>query len=392
MTEEDIKVKLILPYLNDLGFDVSEISFEKAFTIRLGRGKHITGRSDILCKRYNKNLFIIELKSDSITITQDDIDQGISYARSLLDDIAPFTIVTNGKITRIFDSISRQEISGNRISDQSSFWRNGYTLSTEEELRIRYEALKNFISLSPENLKLFCDNQVRDRMGQIIGDIDSPYAKYIKELHVQRRDLQSAYENFVSSDNSIFGLVGAAGTGKTSAFCSLALKSLNDKFVFFYNAAIIKSPLESISQDMNLFFSSRNDSYLVLKKLDELGRFANKSVLIFIDAIDENTNSNISVELSDIALAAKHLDKVKIIVSCKSNIWNSVVKPNNTPTHLYEELSKFHNSISSLNNCPGYLLNEFTEEELEAIIPLYQKAFGFKGTISNLLLKNLETV
>jgi hypothetical protein len=390
MTEEDIRGNLILPYLKDLGFDVSEISLERAFTIKLGRGKRKTGRSDILCKRHNKNLFIIELKSDSISITQDDITQGISYARSLLDDIAPFTIVTNGKSTRIFDSISKKEISGSKISDQSSFWKNGYTLSTEEELRIRYEALKNFISLSPENLKLFCDNQVRDRMGQIIGGIDSPYSKFVKELHIQRKDLQSAFENFVNSDNSIFGLVGSAGTGKTSAFCSMALLSLKDKFVFFYNAAIIKSPLESISQDLNLFFSSRNDSDIVLKKLNELGRYANKSVLIFIDAIDENTNPDISIELSDMALAAKYLDKVKIIISCKSNIWNSVLKPNNTPTHLYEELSKFHNAISSLNNCPGYLLNEFTEEELEAIIPLYQKAFGFKGTISNLLLKNLR--
>src|SRR5689334_12895325 len=107
MTEEEIRGNLILPYLKDLGFDVSEISLERAFTIRLGRGKCKTGRSDILCKRHNKNLFVIELKNDSISITQDDIDQGISYARSLLDDIAPFTIVTNGKSTRIFDSISR---------------------------------------------------------------------------------------------------------------------------------------------------------------------------------------------------------------------------------------------------------------------------------------------
>ncbi|MFA7132823.1 MAG: type I restriction enzyme HsdR N-terminal domain-containing protein [Bacteroidales bacterium] len=390
MTEEDIRGNLILPYLKDLGFEVSEISLERAFIIRLGRSKQKTGRSDILCKRHNKNLFVIELKSDSISITQDDIDQGISYARLLLDDIAPFTIVTNGKITRIFDSISRKEISGSKISDQSSFWKNGYTLTTDEELRIRYEALKNFISLSPENLKHFCDNQVRDRMGQIIGGIDSPYSKFVKELHVQRKDLQNVYENFVNSNNSIFGLVGSAGTGKTSVFCSLALQSLKDKFVFFYNAAIIKSPLESITQDLNMHFSSRNDSDTVLKKLDELGRYANKNVLIFIDAIDENTNPDISIELSDMALAAKYLEKVKIIISCKSNIWNSILKPNNTPTHLYEELSKSHNTIDSLNNCPGYLLNEFTEEELETIIPLYQKAFGFKGTISNLLLENLR--
>src|SRR5690606_31569178 len=132
------------------GFDASEISLEKSFSIRLGKSKHtikstLKGRSDILCKRNGKNLFIIELKNDSLSITQDDIDQGISYAR-LLEEIAPFTIITNGKTTKIFDSISRRELTGTKISEQSSFWQNDYTLSTEVDLRIRYEALKKFVS------------------------------------------------------------------------------------------------------------------------------------------------------------------------------------------------------------------------------------------------------
>ena len=174
------------------------------FSIRLGKRKHVTGRSDILCKKNGKNLFVIELKNDSIKITQSDIDQGISYARLLLDDIAPFTIVSNGKQTRIFDSITRKELKGN-ISDQSVFLTNGYSLSTEEDLRIRYEALKNFISLSTENLKVFCESQVYDRMGSIIGGINSPYSKFVKELYVQRDELQTTFENFLNSFvNTIF--------------------------------------------------------------------------------------------------------------------------------------------------------------------------------------------
>jgi hypothetical protein len=388
MNEEDIKGKLLLPYLNDLGFNVSEISLEHAFSIRLGKKKHATGRSDILCKRHNKNLFVIELKNDSIPITDDDIDQGISYAR-LLDDIAPFTIVSNGIKTRIFDSVSKQELSG-KICDQSTFWKNGFSLSTQEELRIRYEALKNFISMSPENLKTFCEHQVQDRMGQIFGELDNPYSKFVKELYVQRDDLQIAFDKFINSDESIFGLVGAAGVGKTNAICSLTLQKLEETFVFFYNAAIIQSPQECISQDLNIAFSSRTESDIVLKKLDELGRYANKNVLIFIDAIDECTNPNITHELSEMALIAKNLDKVKIIISCKSNIWNIILKNKNKTTHLYDELSKSHSKISGLENNPGFLLTDFTDEELRSILPLYQKAFGFQGTISNSLLHELK--
>lgn len=387
MNEENIRGKLLLPYIKDLGFDDSEIFLEYAFKIRLGKNKYARGRSDILCKRHNKNIFVIELKNDLLPITDDDRDQGISYAR-LLDDIAPFTIISNGIITKIFDSITKEELSG-KISLQSTFWKNGCSISTDEEMRIRYEALRNFISLSPENLKLFCESQVRDRMGQIIGSTESPHSKFVKRLYIQREDLQIAFDNFINSNESIFGLVGAAGVGKTNAICSLTLQKLEDSFVFFYNAAIINSPLECISQDLNIAFSSRTETDVVLKKLDELGRYANKCILIFIDAIDECTNQNITQELSEIALMAKNLDKVKIIISCKSNIWSTILKIKNQPTHLHEELCKYHTTISSLEN-PGFLLNDFTDDELEKIVPLYQDTFGFKGVISNSLLHELR--
>lgn len=244
-----------MPYLADLGFDKSEIKLEHSFSIRLGKSEHtIKGRSDILCKRHGRNLFIIELKNDQISISQEDIDQGISYARLLKDNIAPFTIVTNGRTTRVFDSISRNELTGASISKQSQFWQNDCTLSSDIDLNIRHAALKRFISLSGVNLKVFCKGQVQDRMGSIIGDVDHPYSKFVQKLHVQRKDLETTFETFVNSNGSVFGIVGEAGVGKTNAVCSLALKYLESDFVFFYNAAIInKSPIEHIAQDMNLF-------------------------------------------------------------------------------------------------------------------------------------------
>lgn len=392
MNEEEIRGKLLLPFLNDLGFNVSEISLEKSFTIRLGKSQHtIKGRSDILCKGNGKNLFIIELKNDSISITQNDIDQGISYARSLVDDIAPFTIITNGHTTRIFDSVSKVELTGQKLSEQSSFWKNDYTLSTDEELRIRYEALKKFVSFSPENLKLFCENQVQDRMGPIIGAINTPTSKFVKELYCQRQDLLFAFNHFLNSDAKIFSVVGSAGVGKTNVICSLTLQNLEDKFVFFYNASIInKSPLEHIAQDLNGVFSSKSDSDLVLKKLDELGRFVNKQVLLFIDAIDESINPNISLELSEIALACRNLSNVKLCISCKSNIWDNILKINGTPSHLYEELNKFPEITNKPFGKVGFLLEDFTDEEMESIIPIYKRVFGFKGNISKELLKELR--
>ncbi|RKE80869.1 type I restriction enzyme HsdR N-terminal domain-containing protein [Chryseobacterium sp. AG363] len=392
MNEEEIRGKLLLPFLKDLGFDESEISLERNFKIRLGKTvRPINGRSDILCKRNGQNLFIVELKNDSILIDQNDIEQGISYARALEGNIAPFTIITSGKDTKIFDSVSKEELTGKNISEYSEFFKNGYSLSMDEDLRIRYEALAKFISFSSENLRLFCKGQVQDRMGPIMGSKDSPSAKFISELYCEREDLFAHFNNFLNSDAKIYAIVGAAGVGKTNSVCSLALQSLEDKFVFFYNAALLhKSPLEHIAQDLNVVFSGKSDSMLVLKKLNELGRSINKTVLIFIDAIDESTNQNISYELSEIALSCRNFDNVKICISCKLTIWDSILKINGTKSHLHEELEKYPEITNHPLHKTGFLLQDFTELDLINVIPKYESIFGFKGPISKSLLEELK--
>ncbi|MBX2957228.1 MAG: type I restriction enzyme HsdR N-terminal domain-containing protein [Cyclobacteriaceae bacterium] len=392
MNEEEVRSKVLLPFLQDLGFDLSEISFEDRFTIRLGRSKTKLGKSDILIKRNGINLFVIELKSESVTITQDDIDQGISYARLLPDNIAPITIVSNGLTIRIFDSITREELTDSKISERSQYWKNGFTLSSEIDQKIRYEALKNFVSFSPENLKIFCEQQVNDRMGTIVGRIDNPYAKFVKELYFERVRLQNEFNNFLQSNHKVFGIVGEAGVGKTNAMCSLALQKLQNGFIFFYNAQFInKSPIELIAQDLNLVFSSKSESDTILKKLDTLGGHLNEDIIIFIDAIDENRDTHLELDLSEIALSLRNLSHIKMCVSCKSSVWNSVVKRNNNPTHLYEELHKYHSGNSKLpDNNPGFHLEDFNEEEMRSIIPLYKNAFGFKGEISYKLLNELK--
>jgi hypothetical protein len=202
--EEDIRVKLLIPFLNDLGFNLSEISLEDTFTIRIERTERpIRGKSDILCKRHGKNLFIIELKKDLHQIKKQDAEQGISYARALVGNIAPFTIITNGKETKIYDTITEIELTGTKISQQSTFWKNGCTLSTDEDLRIRYEALKSFVSFSDENLKIFCEAQVRDRMKPISGEFSSFNAKFIEELYVKRQELGVTFKEFIDLEFSV---------------------------------------------------------------------------------------------------------------------------------------------------------------------------------------------
>lgn len=121
--EEEIKNKLLMPYLANLGLDSPEITLERTFKIRLGTNLHDVngsagGRLDIACHKNHKvsiqYLFVLELKRNQLALTDDDRDQGISYAR-VLENIAPFVILSNGSDTAIYDTITRQKIDGERL-------------------------------------------------------------------------------------------------------------------------------------------------------------------------------------------------------------------------------------------------------------------------------------
>ena len=397
--EEEIKSKLLLPYLEDLGFDCSEITLERTFNIRLGKGVNEissnwkSGRLDLLCHKEGQNLFVIEVKRDTIDITSDDIEQGISYSR-LLDNIAPFTIVSNGKKTRVFDTITKKELSGENISEQSPFWINGCTLAIDQDLKIRHYALKSFVSFSESNLKLFCELQVQSRMDTILGKSNEFSSKYIEELYIKRLDLHSTFNSFIQSTSSIFAIIGNAGVGKTNSICALALEYLENNFTLFYNAAILdKSPLYYISQDLNLFFSGKKDQAKIIKELNDFGEFVGRKIIVFIDAIDETGNKTFQYEISELALASKNFQNVKFCISCKLSIWDKFLFIGDNRTHLYEVLYNHEDELpfeAETTNKPGYILKEFNDKELEDLIPFYIKAFGLKGNISKALLEVLR--
>ena len=71
MNEETLKNQIIIPFLNDLGFNSSLLSFEENFTIKLGKNTvkkkdYISGRLDILVKLNNEPFMLWELKKEKI--------------------------------------------------------------------------------------------------------------------------------------------------------------------------------------------------------------------------------------------------------------------------------------------------------------------------------------
>src|SRR5688572_6951381 len=88
-TEADADVRVVYPYLAAIGIQPDQVRAQVTFSLKLGRnmlhnvgGRDVrAGRLDYLIVRADGTpLFVVELKAPNEMLTDDDRDQGISYA------------------------------------------------------------------------------------------------------------------------------------------------------------------------------------------------------------------------------------------------------------------------------------------------------------------------
>lgn len=94
-TEEDLKIKVLIPYLQSLGYDSSEFRFEHGIDVTIGT-KKVTVFSDLEIVIDGKVEIIIDTKSPTKTISEKDILQSSSYAKLIATPPALYGITTNG--------------------------------------------------------------------------------------------------------------------------------------------------------------------------------------------------------------------------------------------------------------------------------------------------------
>jgi hypothetical protein len=271
-TEEDVKIKIVLDYLKSLGFKEDELSFEDSFLLYLGRSTYKVNtleqrakaqpRLDILVKRNNVNLFVVEVKSDLITITKEEIKQATSYAK-LVHPVAPFTIITNGKEFRLYCSLTREEIKNNELEIKDN-----YKIALPDDYM--YEALKHFIGYSKENFLIYFQNQVLESMKTLLGSEHEPTKKYIPELHTPRKNFISDLRQFINSEKSVFALLGESGTGKTDAIDEWErpdkVAALN-RFVSIISKRNIKLIISCKTNAWNEFLSHKSDPTVISQEI-----------------------------------------------------------------------------------------------------------------------------
>lgn len=364
MNEETLKNQIIIPFLNDLGFNSSLLSFEENFTIKLGKNTvkkkdYISGRLDILVKLNNEPFMLWELKKEKIKIADEEISQAISYSR-LTEPMTPFTIISNGEQTHIFNTFTKQNIEKDMISTDLS------KPHFQDTIKLRIEALSDIICYSGDNLKKFINRINNRELLRLYGN------KYIKELYVERKDIHKKFDNFVNSDKKLFFITGTSGIGKTNTLCNLVENYMNDNLILFYNSCFIEtSIIDQIMDDFNFGFNEQLYNKQLFDRINLLSKKENKYFIICIDAIDELAVQNPAISVDKLLNIALEYSNIKICISCK----DSFIKD-------YEEINGTSSVLKSISR-ENIKLLEFNEDEGNEVINKYKNYFQVEITEKN---------
>lgn len=398
MTEEDLRTKIIFTWLKDLGFKNEHLYFEYSFKINLGKYTYKVQpttntkqslaypRTDILVKNDNgDNLLIIEVKAPGHTLNDSDELQAISYAR-LLPQIAPFTILTNGKETRIFDSVTCDIINGSHIPFNHAYVNNGFKVTTPA-YSFYDEALVLFIGLSIENLLTFCNFQVTESMSLLKSDDIYGGKKYIPSLFINREKEQKQLESLIAKEeNKLLFVTGSPQHGKTSFICNFvdSLLSKNIPCIFYPAINIQKSLLDELNSDLQWMFSELTSiQNIFIHKLEKILARADTRLFIFIDGLNESSLEFIATLNKDFS-KLKNL-RVTFILSFTNTTAKRLFLDNvNNVTELANYLSLSEKHLKALEIDPKHTNDKiinippYSNEEATEALTLYSKSYNVK--------------
>jgi len=168
--------------------------------------------SDILLTIGDIPIILVELKRESLSLTDEDVNQGISYAR-LIQPMPPLTLISNGRDNRFYETYTKERL--DRATIDKEFLQD----LTDSSFILAQNDFKDAITLllnrDPMVFSQVINGLTEERFRQQIGKIDDFKKAICDEFIIERKNV-SEIENSFSHGSTLVGLIGAAFSGKTN--------------------------------------------------------------------------------------------------------------------------------------------------------------------------------
>jgi len=318
---------LAFPWIAD------DLEHQTHFSVRLGHStvrvdgrsaETLSGRADILISHNKKPLAILELKREDIKLTNDDIQQGLSYAK-LTNPMTPLVIVSNGKELRIYDTYS-----GNEWVPKE---RSAYELQQllESSMKIATSNLRDAIQTLMNSNQQHWVSAFRDVTAQLIldrtGNWHDLMAPYVHDFLIPRIVTENTL-NAINDNERVIVIHGPPLCGKSNVLRELCNKAREKE-----NLAVLM--LEPSDDGVFSALSNQLSSFLdwslsAEDARDWLRRVSNRedaTLVIALDGVDP-THTKAIADLNELA-GHRFGSSLRLIVTVDDSVLEAVTqKPN----------------------------------------------------------------
>ena len=169
-TEEDVKVKHLVPYLREHGYDERCVDYEVSIEVQEGsKRKNIFADAVVYSSQLRSApILLCETKHPNEPLSKMVRAQAISYAR-LLDRIAPLVLITNGTQTQILHTLSKTRLKALPKRSDLDDDILSFVLSNEQINSLRQQAKHELFIIDDvitfRSILRSCHNEIRNNEG-----------------------------------------------------------------------------------------------------------------------------------------------------------------------------------------------------------------------------------
>ncbi|QNH97713.1 type I restriction enzyme HsdR N-terminal domain-containing protein [Shewanella algae] len=291
-------------------------------------------RSDILVKYKNTPLAIFELKKPDVKITDDDIEQGLSYAR-VHHPRPPLVVVSNSKDVRILETETGECWCPTEKSEAAVF------SLLEQSSRLAKDDLKNAVNVLLGRSQNVWAQVVKQITNQNINELsvncEDALMPFVNQFLIPR-ELTLEALNCLKKGNRLITVEGEPLSGKSNVLreiVELGSKEENAEFLYINADTDISlfSTLSNILTNYLDWYISTNDASNWLMKLSKT---TEKNLVLLIDNINVGSDT-IRKEVED--LTSKQYGKgLQIIMAIDDTVADKLC------------LSRNKRSVSAIGN------------------------------------------
>ena len=295
MTEAELEahaneaLKVAVPWL-----DRKAIRHQLTFSFKLGhksveingtKASSRQGRVDMLIERGDERIAILELKRPGASLTADDVEQGLSYAR-VLHPSPPLVIVSNGSETRCYAShCGRLLNAGERDEAAFSNLISNALKVAESDLK---SAIGTLMGPSSDVWMAAVRAASRESLEALSGDWDDHFATFTNGFHIPRK-ATALVRKALRESRRVVAIEGEPLTGKSHVAGELALVTSNetDMAILFVeasgNAAV--GIADEIARILSSALGWRISSEEARNWLQSIGNAGGPQLVIVVDGL-----------------------------------------------------------------------------------------------------------